>query len=135
QRDSETPVRILFQTFQNHAAEPGRYGLRKSERFLPDGRSSDHLVEEKTQVVNIGAFVALTFGLFRRHVTRRTGNLVGLVPETGRQRPAHGQTEIHDLDYAIAANHDVLRFQIAVNHTLGVSLLYSIRDLPENFHR
>src|SRR5688572_13060678 len=44
-------------------------------------------------------------------------------------------TEVHDLGAAFAVDHDVFGLQIAMNHSLGMSLAQPAADLPGHLQR
>jgi hypothetical protein len=85
--------------------------------FTPiSGRSpsGEDLMENQPQGIEIAPHRHFaTFGLFGCHVGRRTAPDIG----TGDLVCEIGETEIHNVDPALAVDHDVGRFQVPMQDT------------------
>ena len=89
--------------------------------------SREHLVEDAAEREDVGAMIAaLPANLFGRHVADRAehdarfgrGRHRGCVGRRERVRGLSRQTEIEDLDRAVAADEHVVRLQIAMRDVL-----------------
>ena len=94
---------------------------------LERAASGEHLVEDAAQREDVGAMIAaLPANLLGRHVTDRAehdarfgrGRNRGRVRRRERVRGLPRQTEIEDLDRAVAADEHVVRLQIAMRDML-----------------
>ena len=141
-------LKAFFGTFLEASLQdalPGRSGQHTRRRdvgriLLEDGRhrfgcgvameraaSREHLVEDAAEREDVGAMIAaLPANLFGRHVADRAehdawfgrGRHGGRVGRRERVRGLPRQTEIEDLDRAVAADEHVVRLQIAMRDVL-----------------
>ena len=103
---------------------------------LEERRAGGHFVENGAQAVNIGALVAaFALDLFGRHV-------IGRAHGRGEADEGHapglgglGDAKIHDANGAVPAEHDVLRFEIAVDDVLPVQVVQGVADPAGNGDR
>ena len=87
--------------------------------------AADDLVQDRAQQVDVAGLVdALdrAAGHFRRHVGRRAAQAVGLVHgvDVGELGRDPRQAPVHHQHFAVVAEHDVFRLQVAMNHAAGV---------------
>jgi hypothetical protein len=105
----------------------------------------DHLVEHDAQAPHVGAGIDRRAAqLLGRHVTDGAGHRAGVGAEGGEglvaaRRPAREallgqlrQPEVEHLHVAVAANHDVLRLQVAVGDARLVGRAESGGDLRDD---
>jgi hypothetical protein len=94
--------------------------------------SGDELVEHRAEREEVAALIdALSEGLLRRHVERRADD--GVVGGVRRERLRElGQTEVGDLGAPGPRQHDVARFDVAVDDALGVRVLETETDLVDD---
>src|SRR5579885_102107 len=89
-----------------------------------------HFKENRCHRVQVRARVrrTSTFGLLRRDIVRRPHKDVRL---SQRNRlPAARQAEIGDFHNILAVNHDILWFDIAMNHAMPVCCIEPLANLP-----
>ena len=141
--------------FRQHFAPFAGIGRLPREDFAQDGAQTEH-VRALVDEVDIPA------RLLWRHVSGRSQDVPrpghslvvrGVLPIHGRVRVAFrnfrigglpipdrlrslrkvlGQSPVHDLDLAEGADHDVERFQVAVDHSLAVGVGDRLAHLLEN---
>ena len=104
----------------------GRRGVA-FERQLPDQKA----INDNAKRINVRPVInGRPLGLFGRHILRRAHNGAGL-REGGPFRGAH-QAKVHQGDMTILCDHDVGRFDVAVNDPTLVGVIEGVRDLMNN---
>jgi hypothetical protein len=79
------------------------------------GRRVKHFIEDQTKRVEIALLRRLAASqLLRRHVGRSSTPDIGSVQLIGNR----SETEVHDAHFTVAVDHDVARFEVAVQHAL-----------------
>lgn len=145
----KTPAGRLLQTPPDDALEPrrclqGRWfvandSIQYLQRSRPPKRTRprEHLVQNGPETEDVRPRIErLAFGLLRRHVRRRAQhNAVPRPRGVGIHVDERGHAEIEQLRHALRGNHDVARFQVAVQNARAVSLLEAFRDLPRDAQR
>src|SRR5476649_202239 len=89
----------------------------------------EHFIQHHAQRVDVAAGIApLTFYLFGGDVFGRSHDLRQLGE---RETPASGlggDAEVDELDLVVLVDHDILGFQIAVDHAVGVNVVQGVAD-------
>jgi hypothetical protein len=101
-----------------------------SDERRPPG---EQLKEHAPRRVEIGASVdRLALGLFGRKVLRGPDHRLGLGHRRGAVGDGSRDPEVHDLDGTTTAEHDVGRFDVAVDDPLGVAVVQRCQDVLDD---
>src|SRR5262245_62495864 len=105
---------------------------RRVERYY----AGQHFKQDDAQAVDVRASIQLfTQTLLRRHVMRRPHDDAGSRQPAGVNVAQSGNAEIEYLDLQAAWDclyENILRFDVAMNYTLPVRLIYRRADLADN---